>query len=192
WLQQLEMESNGKSVGPDGKSIGIATAPLLWGGEGTIGQHSYHQWLHQSPEVMPAEFILAPGATDEGEGVTGLTAHALAQAEVLANGRTLEEVRSEEPELPMEIAAQKVHAGGRPSTFLLAPTLDAYRLGSLIALYEHRTYLAGVLWGVNSFDQWGVERGKTMAGRLKPALAGETTAQDPVTASLIRAISNQS
>ena len=185
YLQQLEMESNGKSVGPDGESVGMETAPLLWGGEGTIGQHSYHQWLHQSPAIMPTEFVLAPGATDDAEGVTGLTAHALAQAEVLANGRTLEEVRAEEPELPIEIAAQKVHAGGRPSTFLHAPSLDPYRLGSLIALFEHRTYLAGILWGVNSFDQWGVERGKTMAGRLKTALSGGEKADDPVTASLI-------
>ena len=104
---------------------------------------------------------------------------------MLANGRTLEEVRAEEPELPIEIAAQKVHAGGRPSTFLHAPSLDPYRLGSLIALFEHRTYLAGILWGVNSFDQWGVERGKTMAGRLKTALSGGEKADDPVTASLI-------
>ncbi|WP_300376935.1 glucose-6-phosphate isomerase [Henriciella sp.] len=185
YLQQLEMESNGKSVSPGGEAIDTATAPLLWGGEGTIGQHSYHQWLHQSPAIVPTEFVLAPGATDDAEGVTGLTAHALAQAEVLANGRTLEEVRAEEPELPLEIAAQKVHAGGRPSSFFHAPVLTPYRLGSLIALFEHRTYLAGVLWGVNSFDQWGVERGKTMAGRLKPALAGKDKADDPVTAALI-------
>ena len=188
YLQQLEMESNGKSVGPDGVAVSGATAPLLWGGEGTIGQHSYHQWLHQSPAMMPAEFILAPGGTDDHAGVTGLTAHALAQAEVLANGRSLEEVKAEEPDLSDAIAAQKVHAGGRPSTFLHARALDPFRLGSLIALFEHRTYLAGVLWGLNSFDQWGVERGKTMAGRLKPALAGDGTAEDAVTASLIAAL----
>ena len=120
--------------------------------------------------------------------MTGLTAHALAQAEVLANGRTLEEVRAEEPDLPLEIAAQKVHAGGRPSTFFYAPELTTFRLGSLIALFEHRTYLAGVLWGLNSFDQWGVERGKTMADRLKPALNGDGKAEDAITASLINSI----
>lgn len=188
YLQQLEMESNGKSVGPDGKGTDVATAPLLWGGEGTIGQHSYHQWLHQSPSIVPAEFILAPGSRDDADGVTGLTAHALAQAEVLANGRTLEEVQAKEPELPLEIAAQKVHAGGRPSTVFHAPVLDAFRLGSLIALFEHRTYLAGVLWGLNSFDQWGVEAGKTMAGKLKPAVRGETRADDPFTQALITQI----
>ncbi len=185
YLQQLEMESNGKSVGPDGQAAALATAPLLWGGEGTIGQHSYHQWLHQSPTIMPAEFIIAPGATSDPEGVTGLTAHALAQAEVLANGRTLEEVQAEEPDLPLKIAAQKVHAGGRPSTVFHAPQLDAFRLGSLIALFEHRTYLSGVLWGLNSFDQWGVEAGKTMAGQLKPAIRGMRKADDPFTQALI-------
>ena len=138
--------------------------------------------------MVPAEFILAPGETSDSDGVTGLTAHALAQAEVLANGRSLADVQADEPDLPLEIAAQKVHAGGRPSTLLHAPRLNPYRLGSLSALYEHRTYLAGVLWGVNSFDQWGVERGKTMAGRLKPALGADGTAEDAVTAALIAAL----
>ena len=188
YLQQLEMESNGKSVRPDGHAVSEATAPLLWGGEGTIGQHSYHQWLHQSPSMVPAEFIIAPGATDELDGVTGLTAHALAQAEVLANGRSLADVQADEPHLPLEIAAQKVHAGGRPSTIMHAPRLTPYRLGSLIALFEHRTYLAGKLWGLNSFDQWGVERGKTMAGKLKPALRGERQVSDAITAKLIAQI----
>jgi len=103
---------------------------------------------------------------------------------VLANGRSLAEVQSEEPDLPAHIAAQKVHAGGRPSTMMYIKQLTPHALGALIALYEHRTYLAGVLWGVNSFDQWGVERGKTMAARLKPVLAGDTAADDPVTGHL--------
>ncbi len=184
YLQQLEMESNGKSVGPDGVAAPLSTAPAVWGGEGSIGQHSYHQWLHQGTEPIPAEFIVALEADGDPEGRRALTAHALAQAEVLANGRSLAEVRSEEPDLPDEIARQKVHAGGRPSTVLSCTGFDAGKLGALIALYEHRTYLAGVLWGVNSFDQWGVERGKTMAGRLKPVLAGEAAADDPVTAAL--------
>ena len=184
YLQQLEMESNGKSAGPDGSPAELMTAPLLWGGEGTIGQHSYHQWLHQGTHPVPTEFILAPGNTDDQVGVTALTAHALAQAEVLANGRSLAEVQSEEPDLPAHIAAQKVHAGGRPSTMMHIKQLTPHALGALIALYEHRTYLAGVLWGVNSFDQWGVERGKTMAARLKPVLAGDSAADDPVTGHL--------
>ncbi|MEM6557279.1 MAG: glucose-6-phosphate isomerase [Pseudomonadota bacterium] len=185
YLQQLEMESNGKSVGPAGANAPHSTAPLLWGGEGSVGQHSYHQWLHQGTHVVPAEFILAPGSRSDAAGVEALTAHALAQAEVLANGRSLAEVKTEEPTLSDEIARQKVHPGGRPSTFMSTPSLTPERLGALIALYEHRTYLAGVLWQINSFDQWGVERGKTMATRLKPALRGETMAQDVATQKLI-------
>ncbi len=185
YLQQLEMESNGKSVGPEGKAAPLSTAPLLWGGEGSVGQHSYHQWLHQGTHIVPTEFILAPGSVSDTEGVEALTVHALAQAEVLANGRTLGEVQSEEPDLPEHIARQKVHPGGRPSSFLYTDKLTPERLGALIALYEHRTYLVGVLWEVNSFDQWGVERGKTMASRLKPALRGAAEANDPATQRLI-------
>ena len=188
YLQQLEMESNGKSVGPTGQEAPLMTAPLLWGGEGSVGQHSYHQWLHQGTHVVPAEFILAPGSHSDAEGVEALTAHALAQAEVLANGRTLAEVQVEEPDLDPHIARQKVHPGGRPSSFLSTKELTPRALGALIALYEHRTYLAGVLWKINSFDQWGVERGKTMATRLKPALRGESSAADAATQRLIAQI----
>ncbi len=185
YLQQLEMESNGKSVGPTGADAPLSTAPLLWGGEGSVGQHSYHQWLHQGTHVVPTEFILAPGSHSDPAGVEALTAHALAQAEVLANGRSLAEVKVEEPELSAEVAQQKVHPGGRPSTFMSAPELTPARLGALIALYEHRTYLAGALWQINPFDQWGVERGKTMASRLKPALRHEAKAEDAATQHLI-------
>lgn len=186
YLQQLEMESNGKSVGPTGEAAPLTTAPLLWGGEGSVGQHSYHQWLHQGTHIVPTEFILAPGSHSDAAGVEALTAHALAQAEILANGRSLEEVQSEEPDLSQELARQKVHPGGRPSTFMSTSELTPERLGALIALYEHRTYLAGVLWRINSFDQWGVERGKTMATRLKPALRGEAMAEDAATQKLIK------
>ena len=188
YLQQLEMESNGKSVSPEGETLFEKTAPLLWGGEGSIGQHSYHQWLHQGTYSVPTEFILAPGARSDVAGVTALTAHALAQAEVLANGRSLAEVTAEEPDLPITIAAQKVHPGGHPSTFMFTESLTPTRLGALIALYEHRTYFAGILWGLNSFDQWGVERGKTMAGRITDALSGSVQAADPVTQHLIQSV----
>jgi len=184
YLQQLEMESNGKSVMPDGQVVTHATAPALWGGEGSIGQHSYHQWLHQGTQVIPTEFILALDETGDAAGRRALAAHALAQAEVLANGRSLDEVLGEEPGLDPAIAAQKVHAGGRVSSFIMTEGFDARRLGALIALYEHRTFLAGQLWGVNSFDQWGVERGKTMAGRVNEALSGGAGPEDPVTARL--------
>lgn len=189
YLQQLEMESNGKSVGPHGDPAPLPTAPLLWGGEGSVGQHSYHQWLHQGTHIVPAEFILAPGSHSDAAGVEALTAHALAQAEVMANGRSLSEVQSEEPDLSDAVARQKVHPGGRPSTFMTASELTPRALGALIALYEHRTYLAGVLWQINSFDQWGVERGKTMATRLKPALSGDGQATDETTQRLIDQLS---
>lgn len=185
YLQQLEMESNGKSVGPTGADAPLPTAPLLWGGEGSVGQHSYHQWLHQGTHAVPTEFILAPGSHSDPAGVEALTAHALAQAEVLANGRNLEQINTEEPDLSDEVARQKIHPGGRPSTFMTTTELTPARLGALIALYEHRTYLAGALWQINPFDQWGVERGKTMATRLKPALRGAAEANDPATQNLI-------
>jgi len=181
YLQQLEMESNGKSVTPAGEPVPGATAPALWGGEGSVGQHSYHQWLHQGTDAVPTEFILAPDANAEPEGHRALTAHALAQAEVLANGRDLATVKAEEPDLPPHVAAQKVHTGGRPSTFLTHEKFDPHALGALIALYEHRTYAGGVLWGVNTFDQWGVEAGKTMAGRIKAILSGKGHSEDKTT-----------
>ncbi|MEO9970549.1 MAG: glucose-6-phosphate isomerase [Hyphomonadaceae bacterium] len=184
YLQQLEMESNGKSVGPDGTPISGATAPALWGGEGSVGQHSYHQWLHQGTDAVPTEFILAPDANAETDGRLALTAHALAQAEVLANGRSYDMVKAEEPDLPDAVARQKVHAGGRPSSFLTATDFNAHAFGALLALYEHRTYAAGILWGVNSFDQWGVEAGKTMAGKLKSALNEDGEFPDAVTAAI--------
>ncbi|KCZ50312.1 glucose-6-phosphate isomerase [Hyphomonas pacifica] len=190
YLQQLEMESNGKSVGPDGIAVKTATAPALWGGEGSVGQHSYHQWLHQGSQAVPCEFILAPDMKRDPEGVTALTAHALAQAEVLANGRSLEEVKAEEPDLTDVVANQKVHAGGRASSFLSHAKFGPEAFGALVALYEHRTYFAGHLWGLNPFDQWGVERGKTMATRLKPAVSGETKADDFATAAIISMIRN--
>ncbi|MEL7232059.1 MAG: glucose-6-phosphate isomerase [Pseudomonadota bacterium] len=186
YLQQLEMESNGKTVSEQGIRLDYPTAPAVWGGEGSIGQHSYHQWLHQSAHSAPTEFIIALDKAAKGEGQTALVAHALAQAEVLANGRSLDQVKAEEPGLPDELAAQKVHPGGRPSTVLSCNDFNAEAFGSLIALYEHRTYLAGVLWGVNPFDQWGVERGKMMAKQLKSVLANQSEAEDPVTAGLVK------
>lgn len=188
YLQQLEMESNGKSVNSEGETVVPPTAPALWGGEGSVGQHSYHQWLHQGSQDVPCEFILAPDRSRDGDGLAALTAHALAQAEVLANGRSLSEVQAEEPAASPAVAAQKVHAGGRPSSFLSHAAFGPEAFGALVALYEHRTYFAGRLWGVNPFDQWGVERGKTMAGRIKAVLDTPDKAGDPVTSALIRQI----
>lgn len=188
YLQQLEMESNGKSVKPSGDAAHVPTAPALWGGEGSVGQHSYHQWLHQGSHAVPCEFILAADRKRDAEGLAALTAHALAQAEVLANGRSLQEVESEEPDLAAGVALQKVHAGGRPSTLMSHAAFGPKAFGALVALYEHRTYFAGKLWGLNPFDQWGVERGKTMAARLKPALGSPDRAADPVTQAILRMI----
>lgn len=185
YLQQLEMESNGKSVGPDGTSVSVKTSPALWGGEGSVGQHSYHQWLHQGAYDVPCEFILAPDAGGDPTGKRSLTAHALAQAEVLANGRDLAQIKAEEPSLTDAVAQQKVHAGNRASSFFIHNSFNPEAFGALVSLYEHRTYYAGKLWGLNSFDQWGVERGKTMASKLNDALQGSNRANDPVTADLI-------
>lgn len=188
YLQQLEMESNGKSVRPDGTPAATSTAPALWGGEGSVGQHSYHQWLHQGTQAVPCEFIVAPDAGRDPAGLDALTAHALAQAEVLANGRSFAQICADEPELAHSIARQKVHAGGRPSTTMSHATFGPEAFGALVALYEHRTYFAGRLWGLNPFDQWGVEAGKTMAARIKDTLGDPAKAGDAVTAALIRQI----
>lgn len=188
YLQQLEMESNGKTVSPTGENLEGRTAPALWGGEGSIGQHSYHQWLHQGSQSVPTEFILALDAGAEPTGQRALVAHCLAQAEVLANGRSLETIQTEEPELPLETAKQKVHPGGHPSTLMICSNFGPKAFGSLLALFEHRTYLAGVLWGLNSFDQWGVERGKVMAGQIDAALSGDRSSTDTVTETLINLI----
>ncbi len=182
YLQQLEMESNGKSVSPTGEAITIDTAPALWGGEGSIGQHSYHQWLHQGTQSPATEFIIALDPSSETIGTRSLVAHALAQAEVLANGRHFEDIKADEPDLPDHVARQKVHPGGRASSLIVCDRFDAFQLGALIALFEHRTYLGGVLWGINSFDQWGVERGKTQAGTINSALQGQSELADPVSA----------
>ncbi len=190
YLQQLEMESNGKTVAPDGSEIDGSTAPALWGGEGSIGQHSYHQWLHQGAQAVPTEFILALDDGAEETGQRSLIAHCLAQAEVLANGRSFETVKVEEPDLPEPVARQKVHAGGRPSTMMVCKSFGPEAFGSLLALFEHRTYLAGILWGLNSFDQWGVERGKVMAGQINAALESGDAPSDPITSALIKSLRN--
>lgn len=185
YLQQLEMESNGKSVTPTGSNVEGATAPALWGGEGSIGQHSYHQWLHQGSQSVPAEFILALDAGAEEMGQRALISHCFAQAEVLANGRSLETIQSEEPDLSDEVARQKVHEGNRPSTMMICRDFGPEAFGSLLAMFEHRTYLAGVLWEINSFDQWGVERGKVMAGKISEAVKNGGVVDDPITQSYI-------
>ncbi|MAT35675.1 MAG: glucose-6-phosphate isomerase [Ponticaulis sp.] len=185
YLQQLLLESNGKQVAPDGSRAPAPSIVGHWGGEGTIGQHSYHQWLHQGSSHVAAEFVIAATPGSEPKGTSALIAHALAQAEVLANGYKLEDINENEPDIDPAIANQKVIPGGKPSMIFACRDFGPEALGALIALYEHRVFLGGVLWGVNSFDQWGVERGKVQAGRILEALGGSEAASDPVTRDMV-------
>ena len=190
YLQQLDMESNGKRVTLDGSAVASATGPVVWGEPGTNGQHAFYQLLHQGTDVVPCEFMVAAyghePALDHHQQL--LLANCLAQSEALMRGRTLEEARAtvKDPAL----APHKVFPGNRPSTTLVYPTLDPATLGRIIALYEHRVFVEGVIWGINSFDQWGVELGKELATALLPLV--ETGAgfggKDGSTAGLLEAV----
>jgi glucose-6-phosphate isomerase len=175
YLQQLEMESNGKRVDRQGRVVSYPTSPVVWGEPGTNGQHAYFQMLHQGTDVIPVEFIAAKRpAHDLPEHHPQLLANVLAQAQALMQGK-------DDP------GGHKHFPGNRPSTMLLLDRLDPQSLGALIALYEHRVFCAGALWGINSFDQWGVELGKVLAKDLAPRLAtGDTTGLDASTAALLR------
>jgi glucose-6-phosphate isomerase len=194
FLQQLEMESNGKRVSSGGLPLARATAPVVFGEPGTNGQHAFFQQLHQGTDIVPVEFI-AIAHNDEGPpGLHAkLLANCLAQAEALMVGKTEAEVRSELASKGVTgavadaLAPQKVFPGDRPSTVLLLDRLTPERLGALIALYEHKVFVEGVIWGINSFDQWGVELGKAMAGRILPELEGTAVnVHDASTTELIR------
>jgi glucose-6-phosphate isomerase len=148
YLQQLEMESNGKRVDREGREIGYATAPVLWGAEGTVSQHSFHQLLHQGTQVVPCDFIDL--AIEKN-----LSANCRAQADALAFGTS-------DASLP----PHRQYPGNRPSSMLLLDGVDARNLGRLIAVYEHKVFTQGVLWNINSFDQWGVELGKELARKI--------------------------
>ena len=173
YLQQLVMESLGKSVRGDGRPAGLATVPVVWGGAGTGAQHSFFQALHQGCDVVPADFIgvVRPAHAHRGNH-EALLANLLAQAEALANGHAADD-------------PQKAYPGNRPSTLLLLDALTPHSLGALLAMYEHSVYVQSVLWGINAFDQWGVELGKRIAGELLPVLRGEAEAGDAVTRALI-------
>lgn len=174
FLQQLVMESLGKSVRADGSPVEDATVPVWWGGVGTDSQHSFFQALHQGTQVVPMDLIgiVGNGTAAHAESQHALLASLLAQAEGLANGQP-----SADP--------HRAYAGNRPSTMILLDRLDAHALGALLAMYEHSVYLQATIWGINPFDQFGVELGKQVAGDLLPALHGETPAADPVTRALI-------
>ena len=176
YLQQLVMESLGKSVHVDGSAVDDDTVPVWWGGAGTDTQHSFFQALHQGTQVVPADFIGVLQADHPyAANHAALLANLLAQTEALANGQA-----SDDP--------HRRYPGNRPSTLLLLDALTPQSLGMLVALYEHSVYLQSVLWGINAFDQFGVELGKQVANRLLPALNGGDTASDPVTQALLAEI----
>jgi glucose-6-phosphate isomerase len=170
YLQQLDMESNGKYVGVDGQVVPQQTGPVIWGQPGTNGQHAFYQLLHQGTKLIPADFIgFCRSLNPLGEHHDLLMANFFAQTEALAFGKTLEQVRGEG--VPAELAPHKVFEGNRPTNSLLAERLTPRVLGSLIALYEHKVFVQGVIWNINSFDQWGVELGKVLAKRISGELA---------------------
>jgi len=184
YLQQLEMESLGKSVDLAGDPVGVPTGPAVWGMPGTDAQHTFFQWLHQSSDGAPVDFIVCQEAGHRWpEHHRSLLANCLAQREALLQGKTYEEALREclDAGVPREkaqwLAKHRVHPGGRPSSLIVLPKLTPYTLGSLLALYEHKIFVQGVVWGINPFDQWGVEYGKVLAKGITAELGGETSAQ---------------
>ncbi len=190
WLQQLDMESNGKSVTRDGRPVAHGTAPIVWGQPGTNGQHAFHQLIHQGTRLVPCDFIgFAKSHHALGEHHELLLANLIAQSEAMAFGKTPEEVRAEG--VAEALVPHKTLPGNRPSNTLLAERLDPRTLGALCALYEHKIAVQGHLWDVNSFDQWGVELGKLLANRILPELrapAEPAFAHDASTNELIRRV----
>jgi len=179
YLQQLVLESNGKSVTRDGEPVAGPTAPAVWGATGTDSQHAFFQWLHQGTDEVPVEFVVPLRATQPlGQQQSQLVANALAQAQALLEGRADDALREalaprlSGASLDAAIAARRC-PGNRPSTTLLLPRLDAVELGALLAFYEHRTFVEATLFGINAFDQWGVELGKQLAAPMAAALLGE-------------------
>ena len=188
YLQQLTMESNGKSVKTDGTPVACDTGEIFWGEPGTNGQHAFYQLLHQGTRLVPADFIgFAEPFADPAGMHDILTANLLAQTSALAFGKTAEEIAAEVT--PPELVPHKVMPGNRPSSTILAPKLTPRVLGELVALYEHLVFVEGTVWGINPFDQWGVELGKKLALGLQPALTSEEPPEDfadPSTESLVR------
>ncbi len=198
WLQQGDMESNGKRTRRDGETVeGYTTGPIVWGEPGTNGQHAFFQLLHQGTRLVPADF-LAPLFSQHplGDHHDKLLANMLAQTEALMVGKTQAEARAELEKAGMdeariaELLPHKVFPGNRPTNTILFERVDPRTLGSLLALYEHRIFVQGVIWGVNSFDQWGVELGKQLAGRILPELTGqkEVGEHDASTRALIEVV----
>jgi glucose-6-phosphate isomerase len=192
FLQQLEMESNGKTMGVDGQAV-TTSGPVVWGAEGTNAQHAFFQHLHQSPDVTPVEFVAIATDNEHAPERTRMTlANALAQAEALTQGKTLDTViatmreRGANEATIAEIAPHRVFTGNRPSSFILMDALTPHNLGAYLAFCEHRTFVEGKLWGVNSFDQWGVELGKVIAVEIDQDLQdGPSAARDAASVAMI-------
>ncbi len=188
YLQQLDMESNGKRVTLDGEVVDWQTGPIVWGEPGTNGQHAFYQLLHQGTRLVPADFLgFCRSRNPRGEHHDLLMANFFAQTEALAFGKTGDEVRAEG--VADELVTHKTFPGNRPTNTILADALDPRTLGALIALYEHKVFTQGVVWGINSFDQWGVELGKVLAKRIAPELQADAEPQlahDSSTNALIR------
>ncbi|HLO94284.1 MAG TPA: glucose-6-phosphate isomerase, partial [Burkholderiaceae bacterium] len=203
YLQQLEMESNGKGVDREGQVLPYGTSPVVWGEAGTNGQHAYFQMLHQGTDVIPVEFI-AVRTPRHGTHVQGeladrlrdqhrkLLANCLAQSQALMQGKTVEQALHEKAPTAsaslgkLTVARHRSFPGNRPSTTILMEQLSPRSLGALIALYEHRVFVSGALWGINSFDQWGVELGKALCSSLLPRLeSGDVQGLDGSTAGLL-------
>jgi glucose-6-phosphate isomerase len=183
YLQQLEMESNGKSVTLDGRPVEWQTAPIVWGEPGDNAQHSFFQLLHQGTQRAALDFLFPAKSSCGDQHHQDLAiANCLAQAEAFMAGQSAETVREdlEHHNVPAEriasLVPHKVHEGSRPSTVCLFEKLDPATLGKLIALYEHKVFTQGVIWGINSFDQWGVELGKKLAEQLAPAVSNPSAA----------------
>jgi glucose-6-phosphate isomerase len=188
YLQQLTMESNGKHVTLDGTEVDYQTSPIYWGEPGTNGQHSFYQLIHQGTKLIPCDFIAFVEPLNAlGRHHDMLMANVFAQAEALAFGKTAEEVRDEGT--PEWLVPHRVFEGNRPSNTLLADRLTPETLGKLVALYEHIVFTQGVIWDIDSFDQWGVELGKVLAQRIIPELESQAAPRlkhDSSTNNLIR------
>ncbi|MFE9290102.1 glucose-6-phosphate isomerase [Streptomyces olivaceus] len=192
YLQQLDMESNGKSVDREGRRVEWETGPVVWGTPGTNGQHAYYQLIHQGTKLIPADLIgFARPVAELGDGLKAqhdlLMANLFAQGQALAFGKTAGEVRAEG--VPEEQVPHRTFPGNHPTTTILAGELTPSVLGQLIALYEHKVFVQGAIWNIDSFDQWGVELGKVLAKRVEPALTegADVPGLDPSTAALVAA-----
>jgi glucose-6-phosphate isomerase len=177
YLQQLTMESNGKSIDRNGKPISYTTNPVLWGGEGTEGQHSFYQLLHQGTNIIPCDFILPiQSHADDYDAQLKLVANCLAQRRALLSGKNLATVATEllnkniDSKTTSELAPHKTMDGNRPSNLITFDKISPQSLGALIALYEHKTFACSVLWNINPFDQWGVELGKKIGKKFHEKL----------------------